>query len=82
MLPQDLEGTVLPAIEGDELDVTKLDKPAAEPEHIVLSTSPVTASESWNILQKFSFFGIIIGVVAIYLKMRGASSGTTEKFPV
>ena len=72
---QDLFGSVLPAIEGDELDVTIPETPK-EPEHVVLESTPQGASEGLNVLQKAVFLGIILGLVAMFLKTRkGPVSG-------
>jgi len=60
--------------------VTKSDKPK-EAEHIVLEDAPITVSDGWNVLQKVAFFGVIVGVVAIYFKMRSRGEEPTEKFP-
>ena len=80
MLPQDLDTTVPPAVDGDKLDVIEADKPK-ETGHIVLASNPVIGSEGLNILQKLTFFGIIVGVVAIYFRARRRGTGPLEKFP-
>jgi len=60
--------------------VTKPDEPK-EAEHIVLEDAPVTVSDGWNVLQKVTFFGVIVGVVAIYFKLRSRGGEPIEKFP-
>ena len=66
---QDLIGSALPAVEDDELDITLLEIPK-EPEHIVLESSPSVTKEGLNVLQKALFLGIILGLVATFLKTR------------
>ena len=80
MLPQDLHKTVLPAVDGDNPDVTEADK-HKETEHIVLASSPVIGSEGLNLFQKLTFFGIIVSVVAMYFHVRSRGSEPLEKFP-
>ncbi|MCJ1253120.1 Peptidyl-prolyl cis-trans isomerase B [Lignoscripta atroalba] len=79
---EDLIGSALPAIEGDELDVTLLESSkdsqpsdylSSEHEplkHVEAEKAPSASSEGLNLLQKLTFFGVIIGVVAIFLKTR------------
>ena len=52
--PQDTYGSALPAVEGDELDVT----------------ISIATTEGLNLLQKLTFFGFIVGAVAVFLKTR------------
>ena len=80
MLPQDLHETLLPAVDGDNLDAPEANKPK-ETEHVVLASSPVIGSEGLNLIQKLTFFGIIVGIVAMYFKLRSRETAPMEKFP-
>ncbi|MCJ1366295.1 Peptidyl-prolyl cis-trans isomerase B [Acarospora aff. strigata] len=60
--------TALPAIEGDELDVTL---PQTPKETGILDSELVSAdSVGLNMLQKFTLFGVIVGLVLLYLRTR------------
>ncbi|MCJ1376875.1 Peptidyl-prolyl cis-trans isomerase B [Loxospora ochrophaea] len=77
---EDLIGSALPATPGDELDVTLAEtvkepgKPATETtkllENIEGGATPSVADLGFGTVQKLIFFGIIIGAVAVFLKMR------------
>ena len=66
---QDLVGSAVPAIQSDELGETLSGK-SKEPEHVTLVTSPPDSNEGLNMLQKLTFLGVILGVVAMFLKSR------------
>lgn len=61
--------------------MTKQLEEPKEAEHVDPELNPVVTSEGWNILQKVTFFVVIVGVVAIYFKMRTRETTLTEKFP-
>ena len=74
---------------GDELDVTlpekpleseTADKPEAhkEHEHVTLAEIPTSSSEGLNILQKVTFIGVIVAIVAMFLRTR-KTHGAAEK---
>lgn len=84
-LHKDSFGSALPAIEGDELDVTlpQIPTPAPEqPKHAeadlplhdvpVAPAVAVMASENsgLSVLQKFLLFGVIAGGMAIWMRTR------------
>ena len=60
--------------------MTKQDEPK-EDEHVVLEEVPAITSDGWNVSQKVILFGVIVGVVAIYFKMRSRGDDPVEKFP-
>jgi hypothetical protein len=73
-------------IPGDELDVLKSDKTndakvVPEHEHVV-GKFFFAGSESFNILQKVVFFGVIIGVVVGFLRMRSRNAVRHQQYPV
>ena len=81
ILPQGIDGTVLPAIEGDNLDGTQPSKPQ-EIEHIVLATTPAMGNGGFGLLEKLTFFGLIAGIMAMFFKFRSRGAVSVEKFPV
>ena len=73
---QDLIGSALPAIEGDELDVTVPTGPK-QPEQGAVDVTPLTpsaGSEGLSVLQKLIFFGFILGAVAVFMRSRKGST--------
>jgi len=84
ILRQDIEGTAEPAVEGDNLDVTPVETPkpvpVKEPEHVVLPSTTAIGGEGFNLFQKLIFFGLILGIVAVYFRLRRGSA-SVEKFP-
>lgn len=77
MVYKDLFGSALPAVEGDELDVTlpQSSTPPKKPEHNADDAVAVSvASSGWSLLQKLMFFGLIIGGVSIWMKARKGRS--------
>jgi len=82
LVSQDLIGSALPAIEGDELDVTLPEK-AKEPESVTANVTPDVVSSVDNVglsaLQKLIFFGVILGAVAIFMRTRSKGRGLEEK---
>lgn len=84
-LHKDSFGSALPAIEGDELDVTLPQIPTLAPEqpkhaeadvhpHTVPVVPAVTVMASENsglsVLQKFLLFGVIAGGMAVWMRIR------------
>jgi len=80
ILPQDIDGTVLPAVEGDNLDVTEASKPK-QPEHVVLPATPAIGNTGYGLFQKLMFFGLIVGIMALYFRFRSSGAVSVEKFP-
>ena len=85
---QDLYGSAAPAVEGDELDVTKSSKPKPVSEDTVSSklktekiigAAAITGDEGLSSMQKLFFFGIIVGACAIFIRTRPGKGGTREK---
>lgn len=89
-LTKDSFGSALPAIEGDELDVTLPQIPTPAPEqpkhaeadlplHDVPVVPAVTVVTSENlglsVLQKFLLFGVIAGGMAIWMRSRRGHVG-------
>ena len=68
---QELIGSALPAVPGDELDVTLGDesKPP-QPESTESNVTPPTESPGLSLLTKLIFFGVIVGVVLSLLRTR------------
>jgi len=85
ILRQGIEGTAEPAVEGDNLDVTPVETskppPVKEPEHVVLPNTTAVGGERLNLFQKLIFFGLIVGIVATYFRLRSRGSASVEKFP-
>ena len=80
ILPQDIDGTVLPAVQGDNLDITESSKPK-QTDHVVLAAKPLEGNAGFSLFQKLIFFGIIVGIVAMFFKYRSTSPVAVEKFP-
>jgi hypothetical protein len=75
MLPflyQELIGSALPAIEGDELDVT-LPQALKQPEQTEAEVTQSADSLGLSLMPKLIFFGIICGAVAYFTKTRKSS---------
>ena len=86
---QELIGSAEPAVPGDELDVTLPEKAvesgaaknpevSQEHEHVTLAETPSGSSEGLNLLQKVTFIGVIIAIIAMFLRTR-KSPGLAEK---
>ncbi|MCJ1470089.1 Peptidyl-prolyl cis-trans isomerase B [Pseudocyphellaria aurata] len=78
---EDLYGSALPAVGGDELDVTlpQSPTPSTKPEHDADADTDgavavSVANPGWSILQKLIFFGLIIGGVSIWIRARKGRS--------
>lgn len=67
---QELIGSALPAVPGDELDVTLGDEPKQQPESPVSDVAPPTENPGLSVLTKLIFFGVIVGVVLSFLRTR------------
>lgn len=68
---QELIGSALPAVPGDELDVTLGDEPKQHQPETTESHMPVpTESPGLSVLTKLIFFGVIVGVVLTLLRSR------------
>ena len=72
---QDLIGSALPAVPGDELDVTLGDEPKQqqqqqESESTESHEAPPTESPGLSLLTKLIFFGVIVVVVLSLLRNR------------
>jgi len=74
-----LPGSALPAIEGDELDVTipkqpqqpaapKFEKPGA-----TVTTTKTADDEGLSLLQKFVILGFVVAICAVFVRTRSAS---------
>ena len=68
---QELIGSALPAVPGDELDVTlghesKQQQPETTKSHMAAPTE----SPGLSVLTKLIFFGVIVGIVLILLRGR------------
>ena len=71
-LYKELIGSALPAIEGDELDVT-LPQAIKQPEQVEAEVIPSADSLGLSLMQKLIFLGIIVGAVAFFVRTRKAS---------
>ncbi|MCJ1270003.1 Peptidyl-prolyl cis-trans isomerase B [Lobaria immixta] len=74
---EDLFGSALPAVEGDELDVTlpQSTTPPTKSGHDGNDAVAVSvASSGGSLLQKLIFFGVIVGGVSIWIKARKGKS--------
>jgi len=80
ILPQGIDGTVLPAVEGDNLDVTESSKPK-EIEHVLLAATATMGNGGFGLLEKMTFFGLLVGIMAMYFKFRSRGPVSVEKFP-
>ena len=69
---KELIGSALPAIEGDELDVT-LPQVLKQPEHTEPEPTPPTDGLGLSVMQKLVVFGIIAGAVAFFIRTRKTS---------
>lgn len=69
-MPKDLIGSAIPSVPNDELDSTLPTKGKAKVD------DKIPPSAGMGALPKLVFFGIIIGVVLMYLKSR---KGPVEK---
>ena len=70
---QELIGSALPAVPGDELDVTLGDEPKQQQQQPKTTESPVTPpteSHGLSLMTKLIFFGVIVGVVLSLLRTR------------
>lgn len=68
---QELIGSALPAVPGDELDVTLGDEPKQpQPETTESHMAAKTESPGLSVLTKLIFFGVIVGVVLTLLRSR------------
>lgn len=72
LLYQELLGSALPAIEGDELDVT-LPQALKQPEQTEVEVTQSADSLGLSLMQKLIFFGFIAGAVAYFIKTRKSS---------
>jgi hypothetical protein len=65
---------------GANLDSTE---GLSKEEHPKVSISGPTGYESVNLVQKLVFFGVIIGVISMIVRLRGKSSAAAlnEKYP-
>lgn len=68
---KELIGSALPAVPGDELDVTLGDELKKQTETTGSDVTPPRQSPGINIVTKLIFFGVIVGVVLSFLKTRG-----------
>lgn len=67
---QELIGSALAAVDGDELDITSSETPS-KPEHTAFTVSSLpTDSAGWSVAQKLMLFSVIVGGVGIYIKTR------------
>ncbi|MCJ1243888.1 Peptidyl-prolyl cis-trans isomerase B [Trapelia coarctata] len=80
MPEEGINGTVLPAVEGDNLDVTESSKPK-EIEHVVLAATPAMGNGGFGLLEKLTFFGLIVGIMAMYFQFQRRGPVSVEKFP-
>lgn len=67
---KELIGSALPAVPGDELDVTLGDEPKQQPETTGSDVTSPTESPGLSILTKLIFFGVIVGVALGFLRTR------------
>ncbi|KAM0802763.1 cyclophilin-like domain-containing protein [Usnea florida] len=67
---EELIGSALPAVPGDELDVTLGDEAQQQAETPVSEGAPPTESPGLSLLTKLIFFGVIVGVALSLLKTR------------
>lgn len=72
---QELIGSALPAVPGDELDVTLGDEPKQQqqqqqPKTTESPVTPPTESHGLSLMTKLIFFGVIVGVVLSLLRTR------------
>ena len=67
---QELIGSALPAVPGDELDVTLGDEPKQQPKTTESPVTPPTESHGLSLMTKLIFFGVIIVVVLSLLRSR------------
>ena len=69
-LGQELIGSALPAVPGDELDVTLGDAPKQIQESTELNVTPPEESSGLSIVTKLIFFGVIVGVALSLIRTR------------
>ena len=74
---QELIGSALPAVPGDELDVTLGDEPKQSQESTESLVTPPTESSGLSIVTKLIFFGVIVGIALSLARTRGKP--TVEK---
>ena len=67
---KELIGSALPAVPGDELDVTLGDEPMQQPETTGSDVTPPTESPGLSLLTKLIFFGVIVGIALSFLRTR------------
>lgn len=67
---KEIIGSALPAVPGDELDVTLGDEPKQQLETTESDMIPPTESHGLSLLTKLIFFGVIVGVVLSFLRTR------------
>ena len=67
---KELIGSALPAVPGDELDVTLEDEPKHQLETTAPDAASPTESPGLSLLTKLIFFGVIVGVVLSFLRTR------------
>ena len=67
---QELTGSALPAVPGDELDVTLGDEPKQVQESTELDMDPSKESSGLSILTKLIFFGVIVGIALSLIRTR------------
>ena len=67
---KELIGGALPAVPGDELDVTLGDEPKQQPETTASDVTPPMENPGLGLLTKLIFFGVIVGVVLSFLRTR------------
>ena len=67
---QDFIGSALPAVPGDELDVTLGDEPKQQPKFTESPVTPPTESHGLSLMTKLIFFGVIVVVVLSLLRTR------------
>ena len=67
---KELIGSALPAVDGDELDVTLGDETKQQPETTESDVTSPSENPGLSLLTKLIFFGLIVGVVLSFLRTR------------
>ena len=72
LLYKELIGSALPAVPGDELDVTSSGgtKQSKQPESLEVAEALLVESPGLSVVTKLIFFGLIVGVIFSFLRTR------------
>ena len=70
MSVKELIGSALPAVPGDELDVTAMTETKQQQETTEVDMTPPKENPGLSLLTKLIFFGLIVGIVLSLLRTR------------